>query len=192
MKKPQGGQKPQEVTERLCPCEVTETWIPVEWGNWELVGRPLAPPTGTPLPPSDRPPMHRWRRRVRYHLHIEGTRRDCSPVRDTGRRVLHEIIDLRVGLEAAPTAMPPIFKINCSDCAPLEEDAENKYYCLPRVQRVETRVQSNEGSSGVPTSGAPGAWGLVTYDALAVSAQEVVEIIQEDGVRIIGGPPIQD
>jgi hypothetical protein len=176
------------------PCTITESWLAVEWWVWE--GNVVAP-RGTAgagfYNPIDNTNTNRWRRRVRYHLHVTGTRENGKVILDTGRRLLHEIVDLPPGLEPAPTALPPQFALVTDDCAPIQENPDDRYYCLPRVQRVVTTLQrQSEPSLGFPTSGAFGGLGVAGWTILPLPASAVADIARMDHVFVKGGPPSED
>jgi hypothetical protein len=174
---------------------VTESWLAIQWWGWESGAMALRGTAGAAYyNPVNNDAINRWVRRVRYHLHITGTRRDGTAFVDTGRRLLHEIVDLPPNLEPASTAIPPQFSIVTDDSAVVQENTDDRYYCLPRVQRVVTTMQRlNEPSVGKPTSGAPGDLGMMLWKAvLALPAPAVVDIMKMDRVFVQGGPPISD
>lgn len=177
------------------PCQVIESWIALQWWGWEPLNQALRGPAGTAFyNPFDDQARNRWRRRVKYHLHITGSRANGAQIADRGLRMVHEIIDLPVGLEPATMAIPPQFTVVCDSCAPIQEDAENRYYSLPRVQRVVTTLQNtSEPSDGLPTSGAFGGLGVAGWRAaLPLGGAAVWDIVKEDRVHILGGPRSSD
>ncbi len=181
--------------ERKVIMPVTESWLAVQWWGWESGAMALRGSAGAAYyNPLDRDAKNRWVRRVRYHLHITGTRSNGTAIVDTGRRLLHEIIDLPPNLEPASTAIPPQFSIVTDDSAAIQENLDDRYYCLPRVQRVITTMQSStEPSAGKPTSGAPGNLGMMLWKAvITLPASAVAEIMKMDRVFVKGGPPISD
>jgi hypothetical protein len=172
---------------------VTESWIAVEWGKWQNIGPARTGPATTGYyNPANTTERTRWVRMVRYHLHISGTDSDNKQIDDKGVRLLNEVVDLAPGLDAAPTALPPQFSIVSDNYALIIENADNRYYSQPRVQRVVTSRQlSNEPSPGLPSIGLPGALSVV-WPVSPLPPSVVAEILRNDKVFVKGGQPITD
>jgi hypothetical protein len=175
--------------------QINESWLPIKWNDWEALNMSIRGPSGTAFfNPLDNAAKNRWRRLVWYHLHVTGNRPNGARINDKGVRVLHEILDLGPSFEPATVAIPPQFVIVSDDCVPIQEDADNRYYALPRVQRIVTTVQRGaEPSLGFPTSGAFGGLGVSGWRAvLPLSPQGTARIVKTDHVHIFGGPPLKD
>jgi hypothetical protein len=173
---------------------VTEMWIPVQWWPWKGGALPLIASGPAGLGLSDFS-LNRWVRMVRYHLHISHVNNPDNPddnaFDDTGKRLLNEIVDLKQGFDAASTAIPPQFTIVSQNSSVVFEDVDNKFYSLPRVQRVVTTQQNNnEPSRGMPSA----AMSFLSqpWRVEPLPASVAAELLQKDGVSVVGGPPLTD